>query len=137
MMENSVTVRVKTEDLIGAALDWAVVVCENDVLAALNIQYPEQASHYVNISPSTNGSQGINIIEREKIYLMYIPESPNHDGCWAATLDSKIHFREDPETCEPVLSQCNCYGPTLLIAAMRVYVMSMMGEEIDIPENLV
>ena len=28
------------------------------------------------------------------------------------------------------------YGPTMLIAAMRCYVASKLGEEIDVPEEL-
>ena len=49
---------MKTSDLTGSALDWAVAKCEYDELAAKNIQYPEYAKHYPKVSPSTNWEIG-------------------------------------------------------------------------------
>jgi hypothetical protein len=31
---------------------------------------------------------------------------------------------------------CSAYGPTPLIAAMRCYVASKLGDEVDVPEEL-
>src|SRR5574337_1442837 len=61
--------KIKTSELSGAALDWAVAKCEGDELAALNIQFPEQAKHYRRVSPSSDWAQGGPIIEREGIGL--------------------------------------------------------------------
>lgn len=58
---------------------------------------------------STDWAQGGPIIEREKMGVF-----PTHDG-WAAGMQS---------------------GPTLLIAAMRCYVASQFGDEVDVPEEL-
>lgn len=105
--------KIKTADLTGAALDWAVAKCEYDDLAALTIQYPEHAKHYPKVSPSTDWSQGGPIIERELISVEFILE-------WYA--DKHGEHGAD--------------GPTPLIAAMRCYVASKLGDEIEIPDEL-
>ena len=65
--------------------------------------------------PSTDWAQGGPIIERERIELR-----GDGDGGWIA------YDNLNPEQ----------YGPTPLIAAMRCYVASKLGEEIEIPEEL-
>jgi hypothetical protein len=108
--------KIKTAELTGPALDWAVAKCEYDELAALNIQYPQHARFYPKISPSTNWAQGGPIIERERITLVSMP-----DGTWQSQgRNQRPHF----------------HNPTPLIAAMRCFVASKLGEEIDIPEEL-
>ena len=64
---------------------------------------------------STDWSQGGPIIEREKIDVLY-----EHDLRWVAVPQKGIES----------------YGPTLLIAAMRCYVASKMGDDIELPEEL-
>ena len=66
---------------------------------------------------STSWAQGGPIIEREGIRL-----HRSHTGAWWAGPESDPH--------RPVS------GPTPLIAAMRCYVASKMGDTIDIPEEL-
>jgi hypothetical protein len=76
--------------------------------------------HY---EPSTNWSQGGPIIEREKITLAYLKV----EGAirWEARyFDDAGRFR--------ILE----YGPTPLITAMRCYVASKLGDEVDIPDQL-
>ena len=65
-------------------------------------------------SPSTNWAQGGPIIEREGIALYLYG-----DNEWNAHTGNKEFT-----------------GPTPLIAAMRCYVASKLGEELDIPEEL-
>jgi hypothetical protein len=96
---------MKTSELQGAALDWAVAQCEG--LAS----YIEVVEGF---KPSTDWVQGGSIIEREKIELEW-----SGSNWWAM-------IRADEETC----------GFTPLIAAMRCYVESKLGEEIEIPEEL-
>ena len=64
--------------------------------------------------PSTNWAQGGPIIEREKISIEWTGE------------DWMTYIRHDEE----------CFGPTPLIAAMRCFVASKMGDNIDIPEEM-
>lgn len=66
---------------------------------------------------STNWAQGGPIIERECIDLY-------HSGTWSAEMvqgEDVIHTE----------------GSTPLIAAMRCYVASQLGDEVDIPNELV
>ena len=65
--------------------------------------------------PSTNWAQGGPIIERKGIQLARVGD------VWEAWVDADGVF---------------CQGPTPLIAAMRCYVASVMGAEVDVPEEL-
>jgi hypothetical protein len=68
--------------------------------------------------PSTNWSQGGPIIEREKISI-----GKADDPDWWAFKGWKA---EDGTP-----------GPTPLIAAMRCFVASRLGDEVDVPANLI
>lgn len=103
--------KIKTQDLIGLALDWAVA----------QIETAGSIPNY-----STNWLQGGPIIDREKIAL-----DVEHGDPWRArfgrariTFDGRAHHYHHAE------------GPTPLIAAMRCYVASKLGDEVDIPEEL-
>ena len=120
---------MKTNELSGAALDWAVAKAEGDELTCKSIQYPEYAKHYPKVSPSTNWALGGPIIEREQIAIW--PES--HDGVigtenskqWLATM---YYNGGEQYTSEP--------SPSPLEAAMRCYVASKLGDEVQLPEEL-
>ena len=111
--------KVKTQDLIGAALDWAVASYADKHVTRKDI-------HWGNYSPSTDWAQGGPIIDREIREAgldIWSRCSPVPDGLCAAT-----YTRGVPD--------CYIYGPTPLIAAMRCYVASKLGYEIDIPKEL-
>jgi hypothetical protein len=101
--------KIKTSELTGAALDWAVhqAWCEG---ACHDEPYP----HY-----STNWAQGGPIIEREKIRLDTTWNC--EDGYWSARMDTVGGW---------------WLGDTPLIAACRCYVASKLGDTVDIPEEL-
>lgn len=103
--------RVKTNELTGAALDWAVAKCEGVVYHG-----PAWTKY------STDWAQGGPIIEREGINLDNYAKNPKWSA-WTPAPD-----RESGEA--------QAYGPTPLIAAMRCYVASKLGDTIDIPEEL-
>lgn len=71
-------------------------------------------------SPSTNWKQGGPIIERERISVVDVD---GYDFWKADKLDKEAI---------PVIS----YGPTPLIAAMRCFCASRLGDEVEIPEEL-
>lgn len=106
--------KLKTIELTGHALDWAVEDCEyarmqseGEYVKGWVLDY-----HKSGVAPtrySTDWAHGGPIIEREKMGVF-----PTHGG-WAAGLQS---------------------GPTPLIAAMRCYVASRLGEDVSIPEEL-
>lgn len=115
--------KIKTSELIGPALDWAVAECEGEDFLAEHltngIGMEFEATRY-----STNWAQGGPIIERESITLRVNACVVGH---WAAFIDFGG-------------SNCNVRarqsGTTPLIAAMRCFVASKLGDEVEIPEEL-
>jgi hypothetical protein len=117
--------KTKTSELTGSALDWAVANCEGN-----------NYCHHIHLleqwEPSLDWAQGGPIIAREKIWW-----SDNGD----ATSDQDIWWclsTSDPVTGEiqGLTEQVEGLGPTLLVAAMRCYVASKLGDEVEIPEEL-
>lgn len=105
--------KIKTAELTGAALDWAVAKCEGiDLFETEGWFYSD--GKRAPFRPSTKWEQGGPIIERERIEL-----KPTYAG-WAAFLGNKTFAN----------------GPTSLIAAMRCYVANKIGDEVAIPEEL-
>lgn len=114
---------MKTSELIGPALDWAVAKCEG-----YSSEWDEVFQDYwmerdgvkhtrlCNFNPSTNWSQGGPIIDREGISWHCGNKSSWHAYAYG--------------------SAENFTGPTPLIAAMRCFVTSCLGDEVDIPKEL-
>lgn len=106
--------KIKTAELTSAALDWAVTKCEGN-----HVTFDEQGCESGSWEKySSRWSKGGPIIEREFIYLS--PDAPY----WKAAI------YDDTGDCVSQL------GPTPLIAAMRCYVASTLGKEVEIPEEL-
>jgi hypothetical protein len=101
---------MNTKELTGTALDWAVAQCEG-------FDNGDWLPDY-----STDWAAGGPIIEQEKIGLHY------GDGTWG--VDAGRWEANHP----------NCLyvegGDTPLIAAMRCYVASCLGDEVQLPEEL-
>jgi len=120
--------RIETKNLTGAALDWAVAKAEgletyfDDGLVCLKGQPFDSANPYWN--PSHNWAQGGPIVEREEISVSR--EFASNRIEWAAWTPAPI--RDD--------ANAFGYGPTPLIAAMRCYVASKLGDEVEIPAEL-
>ena len=126
--------KVKVEELSGAALDWAVRRVEEEDLC--ESYHPHK---YVltgkdcpikdRYSPSTKWEQGGPILESEGIELQRgnpFSEGDIYRGLWLASLD----FDEGDDMVEMM------HGRTVLEAAMRCYVASHLGLEVEIPEGL-
>lgn len=121
--------KIKTSELIGPALDWAVAKClkiKTGYGSSYGPKLLRASTHYAkhNVlagevwSPSSNWSQGGPIINRDRIELV---PSVNGKVWYAESLDRSAR-----------VERCN----TPLIAAMRCYVASKLGEEVNIPEEL-
>jgi hypothetical protein len=119
---------MKTAELTGAQLDWAVAKCEGYALTSDGINHlvvrgsemrilgPNSSSlHY---SPSTDWAQGGPIIEREKINVSLSATAP-----WMAWFYDGVEMIWLTD------------GPTPLIAAMRCYVASNLGDDVEIPKE--
>jgi hypothetical protein len=98
---------MKTSELTGAALDWAVAKCEYEwVRDGVDDDCPNY---------STNWAQGGAIIERERISVI----GQGGDD-WIAEW-----------------GWIQVFGDTPLIAAMRCYVASQLGDDIEVPNELI
>lgn len=109
---------MKTAELTGTALDWAVAKCEG---FCLNLRITIDGEEQWAFHPySTVWNHGGPILEREKI-------SDSWQGAvWEAV-------SEEFGTLRSIAVEI---GPTRLIAGMRCYVASKLGDEIDIPDEL-
>ena len=104
---------MKTSELTGPALDWAVAKCEGN-----NGVWYASDEDPVPFNPSADWAQGGPIIERETIELY------KEMNRWAAIIRV-----DDEEAWE-------LYGSTPLVAAMRCFVASKMGDEVEVPADL-
>jgi len=107
---------MKTSELQGAVLDWAVAKCEGfkPVVGKNPYGIGVILSHYEG-PYSQDWQYGGPIIEREKI------------GTWSGLYGWGANKQGIPHEQS---------GPTPLIAAMRCYVASKLGDEVEIPEEL-
>lgn len=119
--------KVKTSELIKPALDWAVATILGYSDLRVNphkwdnglVMTPPHAKYgpvYLSdISSSTYWEICGPIIEREKIDIEWVGRE------WVASVNAWTQIT----------------GPTPLIAAMRCFVASKLGEEVEIPNELI
>ena len=129
--------KIKVKDLIGPALDWAVAKAEDneDCRDPYVTRTRDGMETYVKVTtfsgyetdwePSADWSQAGPIIEREKITLDY-----DFDGqglsLWTArkyAFDGTLLWAES--------------GDSPLDATMRCFITSHLGDEVEIPEELI
>lgn len=125
--------KVKTSELTGAALDWAVAKCwysdrrveltegKTGVRVLRDPTYDgSEYSHWFVFFGSTDWSQGGPVIER-------------------TGMDLKNKFETEGRVCMAHMRVKGAkwvHGDTPLIAAMRCYVAYKLGAEVEIPEEL-
>lgn len=121
---------MKTSELNGAALDWAVDEAQGYGATYLNFwnmggdkrfTFCEVMRHY-----SGHWDQGGPIIERE-----FISTSPRSGYRPVGVMGWEAH-----RACRTISEQHRMTGLTPLIAAMRCYVASKLGDEVEIPKEL-
>ena len=124
--------KIKTSELQGSALDWAVAKCEGATEEWRSgapflwdgVPCIRMYEHDVDYTPSTNWALAGPIIEREWLDVTPWPNESREDMRWHCQQhDTANDFAQ--------------YGPTLLIAAMRCFVASKMGDDVEIPEELI
>lgn len=129
----------RVSELSGAALYWAVAKCEG-----VSVGNSTQNSGFIETAwdkttkwqnaceiyaPSIDWSQGGPIIEMEEIKIE--PWNDDIPGLeWSA--EGWRTYDRDGD-----VSTKSCNGATPLIAAMRCYVASKLGAEVEIPEALI
>jgi len=122
--------KLKTSELDGIALDWAVAKCEGQEVVfedgelCLPSDYFKDGDPY---TPSTDWSQGGPIIEREAISVAADTAGVFDPFVWFASVDDILVDADEA---------IGVRGSTPLIAAMRCYVASHFGDEIEVPNEL-
>ncbi len=160
---------MKTNELTGPALDWAVAKAEgtlpvHNTIVAFRPFEPDmdEDEHFLctadddahareqceNAYPgceiigvfkcvvgkySSRWDMAGPIIEREKIRIWDSADSA-HQGEWAAA--TREWMSMDVESTEFLNSPMPYHGPTPLVAAMRAFVFSKLGDEVEIPEEM-
>ena len=109
---------MKVSELEGRILDYEVWKIDGYVEGIKHL--PDMPEYY---SPSTNWDQGGPIIEREKMWITF----DNNNEHWDAAI--AVSFKETPYG--RALSYKHGSAPTPLIAAMRAYVSTKYGDEVD------
>lgn len=132
--------------------DYVVVLRPNNRLTCLG-QYNgyNDGVCWKNVfTPSTNWSQGGPIIDREKISTISCDtDYQDFADAWIAERGAQSYSESTEHQCHDAMIQIYVendggrfskdgpfYGPTLLIAAMRCYVASKLGNEVEIPKEL-
>ena len=108
------TVKINTNSLMPPALNYLVAKCEGEVWATWRFMDAYSDDKEGRYHYPTDWAQGGPIIEREGLTLTHQTDK------WAAQTDCDLFS----------------YGPTPLIAAMRCYVASKLGEIVEVPREL-
>ena len=122
--------KIKTSELTGAALDWAVAKCEGMSDDMLNDFDEGDWIYSGSRRYSTNWAQGGPIIERYGVNLSQ--EFGGSEGSFAIPTGwmARIYKLGGP------INPTGYRGPTPLIAAMRCFA-SKLGDEVELPKELV
>lgn len=118
-------IEVKTADLIGAALDWAVAQADGwtasiivPVITPSKTYYEIRSPSGLVLRPSTEWGQGGPLIEKHAITLL----PPRYLGDkWGATY---------------CVDSCMLDGTSPLIAACRAIVAAKLGDAVSVPAEL-
>lgn len=114
--------KVKTNELSGVQLDWVVAQIERkEVKFDCNLLFLSAPDFTFGdlYRPAEDWECGGPIIERERIELVAVELGEE----WIA----RDYWKEFAEQS----------GPTPLVAAMRCYVASKLGEEVEVPNEIV
>lgn len=121
-----VDVKVKTSDLVGSALDWAVdeALGYGDVYLKWWNEGGDKRMVHCEIMRHYSGHWDLvgPIIERRGVSTSKVLANTGTVGCWSAHI--------------PGGNGKLLYGPTPLIAAARCFVASKLGDEVDVPKEL-
>lgn len=127
--------KIKTNTLIGFPLNWAVAMCQGCYNLRLVSTYDNNTAWQYTVTDAEDANREYDvyladtdylndwalsgpIIEQEELSVGHARQSPNW---FSSTSEEEATYY---------------YGPTLLIAAMRCYVASKLGDEVEIPEGL-
>jgi hypothetical protein len=129
-------IEMKTRDLIGKPLNWAVAQYADKHVTLEDI-------HWENYCPSTDWAVGGPIIERAHIAILSVATAQYAVGQWAAEADLRQQpsdlgegYAHEEDLGYLFYANAVTYGPTPLVAAMRCLVIEKFGETVKIPKEL-
>ena len=105
--------KIKTSELSGVQLDWAVCKARGEHQHPYDEYTP---TWMANRRYSEDWAKGGPIIEREGISLDEMYDTPE----WIASMENTKGYR----------------GQTPLVAAMRCFVASKLGKEVEVPDAI-
>jgi hypothetical protein len=121
--------KIKVSEAIGVQLDWLVAKCE-DLHTGIDgfwstavLEQEENPYQY-----STDWALGGPIMGREKIDINHYIDNVVCASLCQGEYDENGEFIDD--------SHHPMFAATILIAAMRCYVSSKLGDEVEIPEEM-
>lgn len=132
--------KIKVADLTGAALDFAVAEADGHriIRACTSVDFRGYAVLRsslgirerigIEYAPSTEWAQGGPILDREKLSLD--PPSAKERIVEVGVMERIAYWRADSQDGHFTI------GLTALIAAMRCFVASKLGDEVDVPDVL-
>lgn len=112
--------KVKTSELSRQALNWVVATLEYPEWVAEGYMERDDALDFDDgtvFDPAADPGQGAPILFRERIDLRYRP-APWHDV--------EATFRAG--------TPMDMFGPDALVAGLRCFVASRLGDEVEVPE---
>lgn len=120
-------------DCLVARIEGEHVVFDGEVMRYVAAQFSDEGWY----KPTEDWSQGGPIIEREEINLIRTDSDDYEVPPWAAEkgVQRRDRWYEAGYVYYQFVSTLT-YGPTPLIAAMRCFVASRMGDEVEVPEAL-
>jgi Bacteriophage P22, NinX len=136
-MSNSGTKVIRVQDLLSAALDWAVMKCEhpeNDSVPYFHHLRNEDVLYSATLKQTCTGrfryserwDQGGPIIGRERISIQFCRDLRDRNGLY-------IHAEMDTHSFHGYWRGIH---DRPLVAAMRCYVAGKLGEQVEVPAQL-
>lgn len=118
--------KIKISEATPLQIDWAVAKCEGVPVrwSAPHAQLLIEGYPYLVWQAHKDWAQGGPIVEREWLDITPWPNETREDMRW--------HCQQ-----HDTANDCAQYGPTPLIAAMRCYCCSKLGDTIEVPEELI
>lgn len=118
--------KIKTSELTGAALDFAVAKCcltekDNGLRLSKNGKPTVSGDLVIPYQPSLNWAQGGPLRDKYRIDVMDFSEGADTLVAASIYTDAGVINKD---------------GPTALIAICRAIVASKLGEEVEVPDEL-
>lgn len=142
-------VKIKAIELIGPSLDWAVAKCEGEKYQAETV-WDGIGNEHLPHRYSTDWDQAGKIIEQNDISIVRVSDYFGVDRrgfatskripVWCAAAGQRnLEFSTEHQSHDAMFQIYEdhvVYGPSALIAAMRVHVLRTLGPVVEVPDEL-